>query len=101
MVMIQMLLPQADPDGEPLGAAVATTRAELVEKFGGITAYLRSAALGHWINPEGRVERDEVVMVEVIAESFDRSWWRDYQNVLEERFHQREIMVRAWPIDVP
>jgi hypothetical protein len=101
MVMIQMLLPQADPNGEPLGAAVTTTRAELVKKFGGITAYLRSAALGHWINPEGHVERDDVVMVEVIAESFDRAWWRDYRTVLEQRFRQREIIVRAWPIEMP
>jgi hypothetical protein len=101
MVLVQLLLPQTDPEGQPLGTAVATTRAELVERFGGITAYLRSAALGAWVNPEGRVERDDVVMVEVIADAFDRPWWRDYRRVLEERFRQREVLVRAWPMEIP
>lgn len=101
MVLVQILLPQTDPDGEPLGAAVSTTRSELVEKFGGMTAYLRSAAIGAWVNPEGQVERDAVVMVEVVAEAFDRPWWRDYRRLLEERFRQREVLIRALAIETP
>lgn len=99
MVLVQMLLPRVGPEGEPLAEAVTMTRGELVEKFGGITAYLRSAALGAWVNPEGQLERDEVVMVEVVAEQFDRDWWREYRRTLESRFRQREILVRAWPVE--
>jgi hypothetical protein len=78
MYLIQMLLPRV-VDGKPVeDAAFAHTRAELVEVFGGVTAYLRAPAQGAWLGTDGRVDRDEVVMVEVLAENFDRRWWRRY-----------------------
>jgi len=101
MVLIQLLLPRFSGSGVSPEAAFAATRAELVAAFGGITAYLRSPAQGAWTNPEGKVERDEMVMVEVVAAGFDRAWWRDYQQALADRFSQREILIRALPIEVP
>lgn len=100
MVMIQLLLPALGPDGEPLDEQVAVTRRELLAKFQGLTAYLRSPAVGAWTNPEGNVERDQVVMVEVVTDEFDRDWWRQYQVTVADRFAQREIHVRALPVEV-
>lgn len=100
MVLIQLLLPQA-ANGEALDEPFRQTRIELVEKFKGITAYQRAPARGAWRSPEGDIERDDVVMVEVVAEHFDRGWWRHYQQVLEDRFDQREIHVRAISIQTP
>ena len=98
MYLIQLLLPTFDERRNRFDDRLfAQTRAELVERFGGVTAYLRSPAAGAWIAPGGAVERDEVVMVEVVAEELDAVWWRDYLKTLRVRFVQDEIHARAVP----
>ena len=101
MVLIQVLLPRSDARGACLDPQFAETRNELIGMFDGVTAYQRSPALGAWTTPEGRVERDEMIMVEVMADRFDRSWWREYQQRLARRFDQREVVIRALPIERP
>jgi hypothetical protein len=102
LVLIQILLPRVGAKGERAkDADFALTRAELLEAFDGVTAYLRSPAQGAWAAPDGRVEQDEVVMVEVLTESFDRDWWRRYAARLARRFAQQEIHVRALPAETP
>jgi hypothetical protein len=99
--LIQILLPRTVGD-EPLHAnAFGQTRAELVDAFDGVTAYLRSPAQGVWTAPGGRVEREEMVMVEVFVESFDRGWWRDYAEKLARRFRQEKIHIRALNAETP
>ena len=41
------------------------------------------------------VKRDDIVVVEVMAQSLDRAFWADYRRELEELFHQDEIIIRA------
>ena len=99
MHLVQLLLPTRDRTGTPFPAATTVqTRVELVEQFGGVTAYLRSAAAGAWVNDDGILERDEVVMVEVLVETFDLTWWREYAGRLAERFGQDEMHIRAMPV---
>jgi hypothetical protein len=81
--------------------SIAQTQRELAERFSGITAYLRSPAKGLWTAPDGQLEQDEVVMVEVVTEAFDRSWWRTYTATLCDRFQQQTIHIRAMPIEMP
>jgi hypothetical protein len=96
MHLIQILLPRYDTDRVPFDdRLLAQTRAEIVERFGGVTAYLRSPAAGAWIAPGGSIERDEVVMVEVVTDDLDRGWWRQYLETLQVRFGQEEIHARA------
>ena len=96
MVLIQLLLPvnssQRDDGGRE---AFALTRRELTDRFGGMTAYLRAPAMGVWTSPDGDSEQDDVVMVEIITDRFDRAWWREYARTLERRFDQEVIHVRA------
>jgi hypothetical protein len=100
MHLIQMLLPLVRGDGQAVEDALfAQTRAELVAEFQGATAYLRSPALGAWTAPDGRVERDQMVMVEVVAPTFDRPWWDAYAARLAERFTQEEMHIRAIPVE--
>ncbi len=101
MVLIQLLLPTKGAAGGHAMAPLAETRRELVERFKGVTAYVRSPAKGLWTAPDGRTEADDVVMVEVVTETFDRSWWRAYAATLAERFGQQTIHVRALPVDMP
>jgi hypothetical protein len=50
--------------------------------------------------PDGRTEQDDVVMVEVVTETFDRAWWRTYAATLASRFDQESIHVRLSAIDL-
>jgi hypothetical protein len=100
MVLIQLLLPMsgdARADGQ---APLAETGRELAARFHGLTAYLRSPAKGLWTAPDGHTEQDDVVMVEVVTDAFDRAWWHSYAAMLAERFSQDAIHVRAVPIDM-
>ena len=80
--------------------SIAETRRELVDKFKGVTAYVRSPAKGLWVAPDGQVEADDVVMVEVVTETFDRAWWRTYGTTLARRFGQDAIHIRALPVEM-
>ena len=102
MVLIQLLLPTRvpnSPDSDAIGA-LATTRRELADRFDGLTAYVRTPAQGIWTAADGEVEEDDVVMVEVVTDCFDRVWWRAYAAALARRFRQDAIHVRALPIDL-
>jgi hypothetical protein len=97
MYLIQLLLPATRSATTDSG--FARTRRELIDAFSGVTAYTRAAAKGAWVAPDGEEEQDEMVLVEVLADVFDRSWWRNYERVLARRFEQEEVHVRAFPIE--
>jgi hypothetical protein len=98
--LVQLLLPLRDNQGEPFPReAVDAVLAELTERFGGVTAYLRSPAAGAWMDG-GRVDRDQVVMVEVMCRTLDRTWWSAYRTALEARFRQEALMVRATRVEM-
>jgi len=46
------------------------------------------------------IERDRVIMVEVVVEAFDRDWWVAYREQLETRFEQDEVHVRALAMEL-
>lgn len=101
MVLIQLLLPTYTPRGVNIDRGIfERTRQELADRFGGLTAYLRSPAQGLWTSPSGEQEHDTVVMVEVVTEHFDRAWWREYARTLAARFEQESIHVRALPAEL-
>jgi hypothetical protein len=103
VVLIQLLLPTTFPNGtvsQEASCALADTRRELAETFDGLTAYVRSPAKGIWTAPDGHSEQDDVVMVEVVTDCFDREWWRAYSTVLSKRFMQDEMHVRALAIEL-
>jgi hypothetical protein len=96
MHVIEILLPLRDNEGKHFPrATLDRVRHELTDRFGGVTAHLRAPAAGAWKDEEGDVERDDVVIVEVIDEEMDRAWWDGYRRDLESRFRQDEILIRA------
>ena len=98
--LVQLLLPLRRRDGAEVPAErFADVRVELTERFGGVTAYTRSPATGLWKRTDADVERDQVIMIEVVVEVFDREWWSQYRTQLEQRFGQEEIHARAIAID--
>jgi hypothetical protein len=100
MHMVQILLPLTRNNGQPQPSSLfGEVRGELVAQFGGLTAFTRSPAVGLW-EDEGDLDRDDIVIFEVMAEQLDRQWWGDYRQRLEERFAQEVIVVRSHQIDM-
>jgi hypothetical protein len=97
MFVIQLLLPLTTNDGKRRPAAdFAHVRKELTARFGGVTAYSRAPAEGLWVSNDTGVSRDDVIVVEVMAEELDRVWWREYRIELRRRFEQEEVVIRTW-----
>ena len=100
MYVVEILLPLADNEGQPFSPDVwKAVREELVERFGGLTAFTRSPAEGLWKAEEGERSRDEIVILEVMADTLDRGWWRGFRSELEARFRQDEIVIRASAVE--
>jgi hypothetical protein len=99
--LVQLLLPITDNDGRTFSDMLfADVRRELTRRFGGVTAYMRAPATGLWTAPTGHVDRDEVVIVEVMVTEIDHRWWREYRGQLARMFHQQELVIRAMSIDL-
>lgn len=101
MHLVQILVPLYRRDGEPVpGEEHQRLRTELTERFGGLTAFSRAPAEGLWKTDEARTDRDDVVMVEVMAPDLDRPWWRDYRKSLEARLDQEAVVIRATEVEM-
>jgi hypothetical protein len=101
VTLIEILLPLRDGAGKPQPKeAFAELRHLLVERFGGLTAFTRSPAEGLWAEGGARVERDDIVVLEVMAEEIDRAWWQSVRKRLEARFHQETVVIRASAIEI-
>lgn len=100
-MLVQWLLPLADNQGQRFPRAMfAEVRRELTERFGGVTAYPHSPAVGLW-EDDGDVQRDELVLFEVLVAQYDRAWWATYRRDLCRRFGQEEILMRAMQCELP
>jgi hypothetical protein len=101
MYLVQILLPlytnkrQLFPD-----EAFVNVRETLTERFGGVTAYQRSPALGHWKQTDVVIVRDDIVVFEVMLEKLDRTWWSGYREQLRKVFEQDKLIVRALPFEI-
>jgi hypothetical protein len=99
MHIVEILLPLFDNEGRRFGAApYAKVHEELVERFGGLTAFTRSPAEGVW-QEGGQRSRDEIVIFEVMSDGIDRNWWQKYRAELETLFRQDEIVIRAHEVE--
>jgi hypothetical protein len=72
----------------------------LTDRFGGVTAFLRSPAEGAWKPTSERVVRDEVVIFEVMVADVDTAWWHRYRQELERELKQEEILARLYQVTV-
>jgi hypothetical protein len=97
--LVEIYLPGETRDRQDAQATFDAIRAELTERYGGVTAFMRAPALGLWKDPQGEVEEDEIVILEVIVKTLDQAWWRDYRMQLEDRLKQESIVVHATAIE--
>ena len=69
-------------------------RDELVSRFGGITAYTRTPVQGLWHARE-EIVRDDLIIYETMVQELKEEWWGEHRKILENRFEQQSLVVRA------
>jgi hypothetical protein len=100
MFLIQLLLPVFHNDGAPVSADIfEAVQQVLADRFGGVTAYSRAPAEGTWRDNSARKVQDDLLLFEVMVSEVDRTWWREFRLWLEDRFEQKEILVRSFAVD--
>ena len=93
--LVQILLPVYDNAGHRFAPDhYSEVRAKLTDMFGGLTAYSRAPAEGFW-DSGSTVKRDDILVAEVMVDSLDRTWWKEYRRELENLFQQDQIVFRA------
>ena len=96
MYLIRILLPLADNEKQRFPFEYfSAVRRTLTERFGGVTAFVRSPAVGLWKEDTAEINRDDVVMFEVLSDQLDKDWWTKYRMELENSFRQEELLVWA------
>jgi hypothetical protein len=96
--LVQILLPVYGNEGELLREAYEVIRDDLVQRFGGLTAFTQAPAEGLW-TPEGRqTHHDDIVLIEVMVDELDTAWWSAYREKLQKELKQHSLVVRALPM---
>ena len=98
MKLVQLLLPLNDNLGKKFPKEFFTDiKEELTEKFSGVTAFWQSPAEGVW-EDEGYVQKDQIIIYEVMTAEFDQNWWRNFTAKLEEKLKQEKIVLRWFDV---
>lgn len=96
MYLVQVFLPTCDRSGQPLPREpYDQIRAELAQRHGGARACLRTSLHAMQDDAANAWQREDLVLIEVMCERLDRTWWHDYRRGLEQMFDQREVLLRA------
>lgn len=95
MQLFQILLPCVSATGKQHPESLfEEISSELAERFGGVTAFVRTPAQGKW-KKGSDVINDDIVIFEVMTDEGTHQWWSDYRKQLETRFEQEEILIRS------
>ena len=101
MYLVEIFLPQHDNEGREFRSALfSKVREELLERFGGMTAFTRVPVEGLWNTPQAGRIHDAIIIYEVMMQQLDRPWWESYKAELERRFAHDEMVIRVSRIDV-
>jgi hypothetical protein len=72
-----------------------STAKQLAQEFGGVTADTRAPAHGLWRRRGAKLDRDDVVVYEVMVQRLDGGLWRSRPRQYEKEFVQDAIVIRA------
>jgi len=93
--LVELLLPRQSGDGVPVSVDwFEQLLAELTGKFGGVTSFVRAPGKGLW-QSGGKVEQDNITVVEVMTADINPVYWGNLRERLERELGQDEIVVRA------
>jgi hypothetical protein len=96
--LVEILVPKTTGKGQPVTQEwFEDFMKELTQTFGGATSFVRSPGLGLW-RDRGEMQRDTIVVVEVMAEELKQDYWASLRRRLERELLQEEIVIRAQEI---
>jgi hypothetical protein len=99
--LVQLYLPLADNDGNRFDRSTFQAIEDLLsEEFQGFTSFARAPADGVWGSMDERVQREDIVVYEVIVAELNRDWWSQYRLELERELEQEKILIRAHRIEI-
>lgn len=99
--LFQILLPIYDNEGQPLPDEMyKSIKLKLTERFGGLTAYSRAPATGLWKDGDKELNVDKVIIYEVIADEYDKKFWKSFKEILKAQFKQKDMIIRCTAIEV-
>jgi hypothetical protein len=101
MHIINIYLPQVNNAGIAFHEAIyLSIRAELIEKFGGLTKYDQVPAIGYWREDADKpISKDLVIHYEVICQRLTKKYWANFRLRMEKIFQQTQILIVAHPIE--
>ena len=101
MFVVELFIPLEKTDGTPTPAeTLERIKSELVERFGGVTAFLQSPAEGAWKPKSRAIIHDRVAIFEVMVKDVDTAWWRSYRAGLEKELDQEQVLARLYQVTV-
>ena len=101
MYLMQILLPLTSPSGEKFPRAhYERTEKELILHFNGFTAHRRAPASGLWKNAEATIEKDDLIVYEVLAKQRDNDWWSAFRESLEKLFEQDKVLIMSHEVAI-
>lgn len=95
MNVIEVFLPLDRGNGMPVeGEQIEAIVKGLADRFGGATAFTREPADGLW-KRSSTIEHDRIIIVELMVNDVDETWWKNYRARLQKEFEQDEILIRV------
>jgi len=92
--LVQIFLPLRDSAGRRIAKTkFGETKDLLTRRFGGLTAFTRAPAEGLWKPAGKKLERDQIVIFEVMVKRLNKKWWQGYRRELEAGFGQKKILI--------
>ncbi|MDQ0637814.1 inorganic pyrophosphatase [Pedobacter sp. W3I1] len=70
---------------------------KLIKNFGGLSIYAQNPVSGKW-REKGQLEKDKMMVFEVMVPIFDQKFWQKLKTSLEKQFNQKEILIRSLDI---
>jgi hypothetical protein len=96
--LVQLLLPITDNSGKKFQKEIfADIKAELTDKFQGVTAFSQAPAEGIW-KDEYSIMKEQIILYEIMVANVDKKWWTLFTKRLEVTLKQQKIVLRWFDI---
>lgn len=95
MQIVEVFLPLDTGSGIPIEPEIIEgIVGGLADRFGGATAFTRAPADGLW-KQGTTMQKDRILIIEVMVSELEEGWWRKYRAKLEREFEQGEVLIRV------
>jgi inorganic pyrophosphatase len=99
--LVEIFLPLYDGNGDAFPEKLYTElRTGLTAAFGGLTEYSRNPAKGVWKPGEGKTQKDELLVFEVMCAEINADFWDKLKLRLLKIFKQDSLIIRCSKIEL-